>query len=164
MKGSVNTNTPAPEGAPVFICRHVNLLFDVKLHGKLADLGNCTACKWKYWLPWKLMCSYSLLSSMPNDPQSRGPSFIRYYQVPVLNQSLANLVSRAKFDVWSQWVSSVCWPPLPSLSLERGQRLILMPESLFTPLKCRRRVQMYETKCLCKQVRETQLASWAWAF
>ena len=104
------------------------------------------------------------LSSMPNDPQSRGASFIRYYQVPVLNQSLANLVSRAKFDVWSQWVSSVCWPPLPSLSLERGQHLILMPKSLFTPLKCRRRVQMYETKCLCKQVRETQLASWAWAF
>ena len=43
FKVSSSTNTLAPEGANIFICRHLNYLVDVSLHGKLADFGNCNA-------------------------------------------------------------------------------------------------------------------------
>ena len=59
-KISSSSNRPAPKGADIFICRHLNYLFDIRLHRKLADFGNSTSCKWKYRLPWEPVCSYCL--------------------------------------------------------------------------------------------------------
>ena len=39
-KVSSCTNTPAPQGVPVFICRHLNEQVDVRLHEKHAYFGN----------------------------------------------------------------------------------------------------------------------------
>ena len=49
-KVSSCTNTPAPERDPVFICKHLNYLVDVRLQGKLAEFGNFI----------NPVCSYSL--------------------------------------------------------------------------------------------------------
>ena len=44
-KISSRTNTLAPEVAYIFICCHLNHVADARLHGKLTDFGNFTACK-----------------------------------------------------------------------------------------------------------------------